>query len=205
MFTKNSLLFLFLLIIITFFLILNKTILMMTTQPSSQPGFFPFYNSRYISKTIQDDINAVRYSSTYERTPENIALFKETDIDITQPFKRLLPQASQLQLYVIANNPLLHTTASILKIYYNRPRPYQIDPKNIIPLDSKTRHTPSYPSSHALQSFAIAKHMVKQYPEKADEIMELAENIADVRKIGGVHYPSDKEFARYLANRFPWI
>ena len=98
-------------------------------------------------------------------------------------------------------------TSLVYKFYYNRQRPYQVDPENIKPLGSSkiTTFTSSYPSSHALQSFVLAKHLTKQYPEQSTEIDALAERIADIRIIGGVHYPSDKEFARRISYTFNWL
>lgn len=175
----------------------------------SSPGFFSFYRSSYKpTHREEDDVIA---SAIHERTPENVALFHETDMDVTSPFRRAIPEANPYFLvpytYVIANNPLLHATAIILKLYYNRKRPYQMirHQPAYAPLTSKTSRTPSYPSSHALQSFALAKHLAPLYPDSADEIERVAESVANARIVGGVHYPSDKEFARALSKKLPWI
>lgn len=152
-----------------------------------------------------------------ERTLENIAFFHKTNVDVTKPFVDIVapdtvpsPQAQRLflriLLYVIANNPLLHATSLFFKFYYNRIRPYKRFPQQITPLSTTTsEHTPSYPSSHSLQAFAIQKHLTKLYPEHAAQVSATASRIADSRVIGGVHYPSDKEFARHLAKTLPWI
>ena len=152
-----------------------------------------------------------------ERTPENIAFFHDTNVDVTKPFVDIVapdtipsPQTQRvflrILLYVIANNPLLHATSLFFKFYYNRIRPYKRFPQQITPLSTTTsEHTPSYPSSHSLQAFAIQKYLTKLYPEHAARIAATANRIADSRVIGGVHYPSDKEFARHLATNLPWI
>ena len=152
-----------------------------------------------------------------ERTPENIAFFHDTNVDVTKPFVDIVapdtipsPQTQRvflrILLYVIANNPLLHATSLFFKFYYNRIRPYKRFPQQITPLSTTTsEHTPSYPSSHSLQAFAIQKHLTKLYPEHAAQVSTTANRIADSRVIGGVHYPSDKEFARHLAKTLPWI
>ena len=152
-----------------------------------------------------------------ERTLENIAFFHKTNVDVTKPFVDIVapdtipsPQTQRvflrILLYVIANNPLLHATSLFFKFYYNRIRPYKRFPQQITPLSTTTsEHTPSYPSSHSLQAFAIQKHLTKLYPEHAAQVSATASRIADSRVIGGVHYPSDKEFARHLAKTLPWI
>ena len=170
------------------------------------------------AQELQSVINTIQQ----ERTPENIAFFHKTNVDVTKPFVDIVspgtipsstippPQTKRLflhiLLYVIANNPLLHATSLFFKFYYNRIRPYKQFPQQITPLSTTTsEHTPSYPSSHSLQAFAIQKHLTKLYPEHAARISATANRIADSRVIGGVHYPSDKEFARHLAKALPWI
>jgi acid phosphatase (class A) len=165
------------------------------------------------TQELQTVINIIQH----ERTPENIGFFHKTNVDVTKPFVDIVasdtipsPQTKRLflriLLYVIANNPLLHATSLFFKFYYNRTRPYKQFPQQITPLSTSTsEHTPSYPSSHSLQAFAIQKHLTKLYPEHAARISATANRIADSRVIGGVHYPSDKEFARHLAKTLPWI
>jgi hypothetical protein len=165
---------------------------------------------------LQTVINIIQQ----ERTPENISFFHKTNIDVTKPFVDIVAPAQpattsssqtkrlllRILLYVIANNPLLHATSLFFKFYYSRTRPYKRFPHQITPLSTSTsEHTPSYPSSHSLQAFAIQKHLTKLYPEHAAHIASTADRIADSRVIGGVHYPSDKEFARHLAKALPWI
>lgn len=85
-----------------------------------------------------------------------------------------------------------------LKFYYNRPRPSQINPK-IKAVKSPTANTPAYPSGHALQAFLIAKHLSKKYPFKTFKFYSIAERIAKSRVSVGLHYPSDNDFSRNLA------
>jgi hypothetical protein len=173
--------------------------------------------------TDTQELQTVIRTIQHKRTPENIDFFHKTNVDVTTPFmdiivpsctipSQTIPSSQterlflRILLYVIANNPLLHATSLLLKFYYNRTRPYKRFPQHITPLSTSTSEvTPSYPSSHALQAFAIQKHLTKLYPQHAARISATANRIADSRVIGGVHYPSDKEFARHLAKSLPWI
>ena len=85
-----------------------------------------------------------------------------------------------------------------LKDYYNRPRPSQVNAK-IKPFASLTSSTPSYPSGHAFQAFLIAKHLSKKYPFRTFKFYSIAERIAKARVSAGLHYPSDNDFSRNLA------
>lgn len=173
----------------------------------SYPSLFKILNTQ-TQKEFEEDIKQVRHGEIYERTLSNIQFFKETDIDITKKFHELLPETNtflgRLLVKAIIYNPLLMIITLFLKFAYNRARPFQI--ADIKPLHSTTStFTPSYPSTHAVQAYALAKRLTIKYPEKAEKINELAEKIADIRRIGGVHFPSDKKFAKRVVNSISFI
>jgi DNA-binding transcriptional ArsR family regulator len=90
-----------------------------------------------------------------------------------------------------------------LKKHYNRPRPYQVSyytNQPLFPLESKTAHTPAYPSGHALQGYFLCKVIAFHNPEKEKELMEVAETIAKTREVLGVHYKSDNLFSKYIVD-----
>lgn len=78
-----------------------------------------------------------------------------------------------------------------LKMKYKRPRPYEISDK--LESMTDTDDTPSFPSGHAIEAYALAKVLTEEYPEKEDELFEMAEGIALSRVVMGNHYPSDIE------------
>jgi acid phosphatase (class A) len=67
------------------------------------------------------------------------------------------------------------------------------------PRVSKTAGTPSYPSGHAFQSRLAAEVLASYAPNDADKFRALADKIADSRMWLGVHFPSDIEYGKYLA------
>jgi len=90
-----------------------------------------------------------------------------------------------------------------LKKHYNRPRPYQVafyTNQNLFPFKSKTAHTPSYPSGHAIQGYFLCKVIAFENPEKSKELMSIADSIAKTREVLGVHYKSDNLFSEYIVN-----
>ena len=90
-----------------------------------------------------------------------------------------------------------------LKKHYNRPRPYQVacyTNQPLFPFASKTAHTPSYPSGHALQGYFLCRVIAFHNPDKENEIMEIAETIAITREVLGVHYKSDNLFSKYIVD-----
>jgi len=80
-----------------------------------------------------------------------------------------------------------------LKVYYNRPRPYQLAPeygKRIVRLVPDPR-TASYPSGHAFDAYTFACILGNENPKYAHEFYEIAARIGDSRIVAGVHFPSD--------------
>lgn len=177
---------------------------MLSNVTRTNKGYFSFYRSAYkqTEEQLDMDIEAVQLASDY-RTIEDIEFFEKTDIDIVPVFKELVPKASSAGMYWTIHNPLVHSMIIGTKLYYNRARPYQV--ANINTLPSVSGNTPSYPSGHAVQAFALAKRLTKQFPEKSNEINKLAEKIAKIRMIGGVHYPTDQKYSRQLVDKMFWL
>ena len=84
------------------------------------------------------------------------------------------------------------------KRLYNRARPVQMAPEIVDALDSTTANTPTYPSGHAFQAYYAAKLLSKWEPARKKEWEDIAERVANIRIIAGLHYPSDRDFARRL-------
>ena len=95
----------------------------------------------------------------------------------------------------------------ILKYYFNRPRPYQVAERSGIkfePMDSKTAHTPSYPSGHTIQANLIAFKLSKILPKYRNDFFDIANHISESRMIAGYHFKSDIEYGitifRFIVN-----
>lgn len=90
----------------------------------------------------------------------------------------------------------------ILKYYYNRPRPAQIAKALSLkfhnePLESAK--TPAYPSGHSIQGMLVGKYLATMYPQHANELMGLADDISKSRLAANVHYPTDSIFGEKIA------
>lgn len=97
----------------------------------------------------------------------------------------------------------------LIKLHYNRPRPYQLGAAlniPIYPLKSVTAHTPSYISGHTCQAYYLAWRIGKLHPDHKDRLVALAETVRKSREYGGWHFPSDNIgailVAKYLAEYF---
>lgn len=84
------------------------------------------------------------------------------------------------------------------KRMYDRPRPYVRNSsiKPCIPLETSS----SYPSGHSALGRATGKLLAHYFPDRADEIMKVADQVGTNRMVGGVHHPSDVIAGRKLGD-----
>lgn len=89
------------------------------------------------------------------------------------------------------------------KRHFNSLRPNELAKLQGIPFKSDsltTINSPSYPSGHTAQAFYIAHILSDMYPDLSDDLYKLAQMIADSRIDRGVHFPSDNEAGKKLAD-----
>ena len=67
-------------------------------------------------------------------------------------------------------------------------------------MDTSTAQTPAYPAGHAMQAQLLANKLTKRYPEKKELFQKIALQCDICRVKAGLHYYSDGEFARALAD-----
>ena len=90
----------------------------------------------------------------------------------------------------------------IYKAAFNRTRPSLMEPR-LRPLLSNPPHQ-AYPSNHSFQCHSIAFAFNTILPEHpgTEELLILARKVAENREWAGLHYPSDTNGGRALAQRF---
>ena len=85
-------------------------------------------------------------------------------------------------------------TVDPVKAAFGRIRPFLSNPE-IKPLTKKTS-SGAYPSGHTTRVNMVAIILTSMLPEKRAVIWERAEEYAQSRVIGGMHYPNDLEGGR---------
>ena len=133
-----------------------------------------------------------------KRTLEDIRFFKLTDPNPMEAFRGKISDEQFNLLNKKIGSPFITAEIMFYKLLYNRARPAQVAPDRIDPLYSTTANTAAYPSGHAFQAYYVAKILSEWEPRKKKEWMKIADDVANVRIIAGLHYPSDAEFARRL-------
>jgi acid phosphatase (class A) len=105
-----------------------------------------------------------------------------------------LPLISALSADISANEPPIVKAA---KRFFDRERPFVADPTlhNVCPAESG-----SYPSEHTANAYLEADVLAAMVPERRDAIFARAENYAYNRLVCGVHYPSDLQAGKVVAD-----
>jgi hypothetical protein len=115
-----------------------------------------------------------------------ISMFQSKGVDVSEIVKSL-------------NNDIAPTIFK-LKQKYQRPRPNQLAQYyklKLFAFDTKTGHSPSYPSGHTLQAYVILNIIGSKHPESYDFCKQLIDDVANCRVYLGLHYESDND-ASYL-------
>jgi membrane-associated phospholipid phosphatase len=131
-----------------------------------------------------------------KRTPENVQFFKLTDSNPLEAFRGKLIEEQFQRLKKEVISWAIVGKITYYKQLYNRARPVQVAPEIIDALYSTTANTAAFPSGHAFQAYYAAKLLSKWEPARKKEWEAIAERVANIRIIAGLHYPSDRDFAR---------
>ena len=133
------------------------------------------------------------------RDPKMYNFIKLTDRSCSSAFVNYVNEDIQtLDNYTQKLVPLI----IFLKNLFNRARPHQIDP-NINKYPSISASNPAFPSGHSVQAQYLAKILSKKYPEKKQQLYNIADKCGKARIYAGLHYPSDHEFAKFIVDILP--
>lgn len=134
--------------------------------------------------------------STSTMTNEEKDFFYKTNKSVSHAFMPyVLETEKELTSMFLPYNIIIY----FFKYVINRPRPEQVNP-HIKPLDTSTAQTPAYPAGHAMQAQILANKLTNRYPEKKNLFNNIALQCDICRVKAALHYYSDGEFGRKLAN-----
>ena len=142
---------------------------------------------------------------TKNRTKEQVELVMMVDKKVDDIFIEYLEKANLNFPKKIVDklyNTIFYPIFMNLKWQYNRPRPYQLGPLLGIEIDyieTKTHHTPAYPSGHTAYGAMLASFLSEIYPSHSSNFYNLANVVGLARKLQGVHYESDNSSAMVIA------
>ena len=168
-------------------------------------------NSDSMIKQLMDVID------TMEKTKLPREVCEMCDRDIGMLFRVYLKNLSKPDCAAEIENCIATTSPILLRLkeYFNRPRPHQAAKILGIPFtpfksvaalysdydghEDNKAYTSSYPGGHAMQSRFIARMLGLKYPELESDLIKIADTIADTRIALGVHFKSDNDYGKLLA------
>jgi hypothetical protein len=156
------------------------------------------------SETTKQELNQmVKYISAMcdESNSEYLARYRRYDRGLHQTIISMF-QSKGIDVSEIVKSVAKDITPTIYKLKqkYQRPRPNQLAQYfklKLFPFDTKSGATPSYPSGHTIQAYAILNIIGSKHPESYDFCKQLIEDVANSRVYLGLHYESDND-ASYL-------
>lgn len=143
------------------------------------------------------------------------ARFESAKLDEEQLYSRFekafghpINSAATPRLVHLLDRALLDVdaTAAAAKSRYQRPRPYQrmqlhrVCNKGDAPIrEEHPMHGASYPSGHSVHGWTVAMILSRVAPERAQALMDRAEEYEESRLICGMHFPTDIEAGQVVA------
>lgn len=156
--------------------------------------------------TEADRLSELPLVSDQYRNPKNPKnMFRPLDLHMDDMFNAiLLDKGLVSSLYMIVGiSKSIVPDIQFHKEYFGISRPKQLADRHGIEFDCydiESAKTYSYPSGHTAQAYYLAKVLGEIYPEAASELLKLAANVADSRVDMGVHFPSDIQGGKDLAD-----
>lgn len=136
---------------------------------------------------------------------DDLEFAKNSETDETLSYRKfLLGIGINLPPNIIPD--ILKQTDSLLfhlKNKHDRGRPEQFAKQYGVPFQTLIPSTAlhgAYPSGHALDSYILGHYLGKMFPEKAEQINKFASKMRESRLNVGLHYPSDNEISKQLAD-----
>lgn len=130
-----------------------------------------------------------------------VHLVDKEPLDLYKPIfdsmRQAIPKKEFKKLYKIAD-PIITN----LKNKFNRPRPKQLGnllDYRINVIETKTHHTPAYPSGHTIYAALGAYLFSDMYPHRSSEFFKMIGVAGFARCLQGVHYPSDNEASMVIS------
>jgi hypothetical protein len=162
-------------------------------------GFPPFYNNS--SETRKELSELMELSVTEKPTRKEILdgnlvpfinnLVADTGVKI----KDVKAITDQIVIDIL---PII----TKLKYYFNRPRPFQLAyyyMMNFYPHFSHFVSSPSYPSGHSTLAIVCCYVLGHRFPGCYGTLKAFTTEVLSTRLDMGVHFPSDNEFAKKVA------
>ena len=171
------------------------------------PQLVKFTFPKNSSKACREELNElVDCVDALKKDEAALQRYKAYDENLTKVFAQVIMQQNLGEKGVEIVDKIIDETVPLimkLKFYFQRPRPYQMAEYyklKLFPFYSRSAASPSYPSGHALQARLICYVLGNHFPDRFDYFESLATDVQHSRMYMGLHYPSDIDYALFVAD-----
>ena len=160
----------------------------------------PANNSKETRKELEYLQNLTKNLSIQDKALVHLVDHEPLDIynSILKRHRLEMPRKDFKKIYNLTYPVIMN-----LKHQYNRPRPKQLGDRlgfKINVIETKTHHTPAYPSGHTVYAAMGAYLLADKYPELSSEFFRKISDAGLARCLQGVHYPSDNEASMVISS-----
>jgi hypothetical protein len=135
----------------------------------------------------------------WQNTASPNTLWFEITEELIQKYGLTGPEAARVHAIVSGAIYTGLTATYEGKYEYLRPRPTDLDPSITLPEGMKVPAHPSYPAGHTTTAWSAANILSYIFPHGKEHLEKIATDVANSRMKMGVHFRSDNEASKKLA------
>ncbi|OLN22146.1 hypothetical protein BTO30_11265 [Domibacillus antri] len=144
----------------------------------------------------EDDVEFIKH---WQNTASPNTLWLDATEELIHKYGLMGPESSHVHAVVSGAIYTSLTAAYQAKYEYLRPRPTDLDPSIQLPEGMMVPPHPSYPSGHTATAWSAAYMLSYFFPNEKAQLEETAEKVALSREQMGIHFKSDNDAAKSLA------
>jgi hypothetical protein len=147
------------------------------------------------SRTEED----VEFIKHWQNTASPNTLWLDTTEELIHKYGLMGPASARVHAVVSGATYTSLTATYQAKYEYLRPRPTDLDPSIKLPEGMMVPPHPAYPSGHTATAWTAAYMLSYFFPNEKAHLEETAEKVAISREQMGIHFKSDNDAAKTLA------
>jgi hypothetical protein len=144
----------------------------------------------------EEEVEFIRH---WQNTASPNTLWLNTTEELIHKYGLMGPESARVHAVVSGATYTSLTATYQAKYEYLRPRPTDLDPSIKLPEGMMVPPHPSYPSGHTATAWTAAYILSYFFPNEKAQLEETAEKVALSREQMGIHFKSDNDAAKKLA------
>lgn len=154
------------------------------------------YLKKLIESRTEEDVEFIKH---WQNTASPNTLWLATTEELIHKYGLMGPESARVHAVVSGATYTSLTATFQAKYEYLRPRPTDLDPSIKLPEGMMVPPHPSYPSGHTATAWTAAYILSYFFPNEKAQLEETAEKVALSREQMGIHFKSDNDAAKTIA------